>query len=85
MMEFTRDYMTYYLLSFCKTYDERDKEEERLTGADRRSTGSGVHHRIQRAERRISQSAALRRQYPLTSILTFKTTNNSELSRRKIP
>ena len=30
-MEFTRDYMTYYLLSFCKTYDERDKEEERLT------------------------------------------------------
>lgn len=30
-MEFTRDYMTYYLLSFCKTYDERDKEEARLT------------------------------------------------------
>lgn len=30
-MEFTRDYMTYYLLSFCNTYDERDKEEERLT------------------------------------------------------
>ncbi|MEQ2457415.1 hypothetical protein [Flavonifractor hominis] len=31
MMEFTRGYMTYYLLSFCKTYNERDKEEERLT------------------------------------------------------
>lgn len=30
-MKFTRGYMTYYLLSFCKTYDERDKEEARLT------------------------------------------------------
>lgn len=29
-MKFTRGYMTYYLLSFCKTYDERDEEEERL-------------------------------------------------------
>ena len=30
-MEFTRCQMIGYLLSFCKTYDERDKEEERLT------------------------------------------------------
>ena len=30
-MEFTRHQMIGYLLSFCKTYDESDKEEERLT------------------------------------------------------
>ena len=30
-MEFTRCQMIGYLLSFCKTYDECDKEEERLT------------------------------------------------------
>lgn len=30
-MEFTRHQMIGYLLSFCKTYYEHDKEEERLT------------------------------------------------------
>lgn len=30
-MKFSRPAMIDYLLSFCKTYDERGKEEERLT------------------------------------------------------
>ena len=29
-MKFSRPAMIDYLLSFCKTYDERDEEEERL-------------------------------------------------------
>ncbi len=29
-MKFSRPAMIDYLLSFCKTYDERDQEEERL-------------------------------------------------------
>ena len=74
-MEFTRTYMIGYLLLFCATDEEYEKEEDRLTGL----TDEALEAEFNTTACKVPAPAIPSvKAIPLTSTPTFKTTQNSD-------
>ena len=80
-MKFTRNYMIGYLLLFCTTEEEYEKEEERLPGLT-----DEVLEAEFTAQYNSLQGACPTKAILPTSTWTFKKTQNQiKILRRKIP